>query len=187
MIKLKHTLLAAALLSSTAVMAADYDVDPAHTTVQFKIGHLGFSELVGRFDKFSGNFSMDDANPAAAKASFEVDAASVDSNHEPRDKHLRSPDFLDVKSFPKITFTSTAYEGTKEKGVLKGTLTMHGVSKEVAFNLVHVGEGKDPWGGYRSGFNATTTVKRSDFGVKYMIPNIPDEMTLSLFVEGVRR
>ncbi|MGY2498839.1 YceI family protein, partial [Klebsiella pneumoniae] len=99
------------------------------TTVQFKVGHLGFSELVGRFNTFSGTFSMDDANPAAAKASFEIDAASVDSNHEARDKHLRSPDFLDVKQYPKMTFVSTAYEGTKEKGVLKGTLTLHGVAK----------------------------------------------------------
>ena len=123
----------------------------------------------------------------AAKASFEIDAASVDSNHEARDKHLRSPDFLDVKQYPKMTFVSTGYEGTKDKGVLKGTLTLHGVSKDVAFDLVHIGEGKDPWGGYRSGFNATTTIKRSEFGVNYMVPNIPDEMTINLFVEGVRK
>ena len=96
-----------------SLMAADYDVDAAHTTVQFKVGHLGFSELVGRFNTFSGTFSMDDANPAAAKASFEIDAASVDSNHEPRDKHLRSPDFLDVKQFPKMTFVSSGYRAPR--------------------------------------------------------------------------
>ena len=137
---------------------------------------------------FNANvLTQDDANPAAAKASFEVDAASVDSNHEARDKHLRSPDFLDVKQYPKMTFVSSAYEGTKDKGVLKGTLTLHGVSKEVAFDLVKIGEGKDPWGGYRSGFNASTTIKRSDFGVSYMLPGIPDEMNINLFVEGVRK
>ena len=81
-----------------------------------------------------------------AKASFEVDAASVDSNHEARDKHLRSPDFLDVKQYPKMTFVSSAYEGTKDKGVLKGTLTLHGVAKEVAFDLVKIGEGKESLG-----------------------------------------
>ena len=157
--KMTQALLASCLFMAAPLMAADYDVDAAHTTVQFKVGHLGFSELVGRFNTFSGTFSMDDANPAAAKASFEIDAASVDSNHEARDKHLRSPDFLDVKQYPKMTFVSTAYEGTKEKGVLKGTLTLHGVAKEVAFDLVKIGEGKDPWGGYRSGFNASTTIK----------------------------
>jgi polyisoprenoid-binding protein YceI len=185
--KMTKALLASCLFMAAPLMAADYDVDAAHTTVQFKVGHLGFSELVGRFNTFSGTFSMDDANPAAAKASFEIDAASVDSNHEPRDKHLRSPDFLDVKQYPKMTFVSTGYEGTKEKGMLKGTLTLHGISKPVAFELVHIGEGKDPWGGYRSGFNASTTIKRSDFGVSYMLPGIPDEMSINLFVEGVRK
>ena len=185
--KMSKALLASCLFMAAPLMAAEYDVDPAHPTVQFKVGHLGFSELVGRFNTFSGTFSIDDANPAAAKASFEVDAASVDSNHEPRDKHLRSPDFLDVKQYPKMTFVSSAYEGTKDKGVLKGTLTLHVGSKEVAFNLVKVGEGKEPWGGYRSGVNATTTIKRSDFGVNYMVPNIPDEMSINLFAEGVRK
>jgi polyisoprenoid-binding protein YceI len=185
--KMTKMLLASSLLMAMPLMAAEYDVDPAHTTVQFEVGHLGFSELVGRFNTFSGTFAMDDANPTAAKASFEVDAASVDSNHEARDKHLRSPDFLDVKQYPKLSFVSTAYEGSKDKGVLKGSLTLHGVTKDVAFDLVKIGEGKDPWGGYRSGFNAVTTIKRSDFGVNYMLPNIPDEMKIKLFVEGVRR
>lgn len=185
--KMTKMLLTSSLLMAMPLMAAEYDVDPAHTTVQFEVGHLGFSELVGRFNTFSGTFAMDDANPTAAKASFEVDAASVDSNHEARDKHLRSPDFLDVKQYPKLSFVSTAYEGSKDKGVLKGSLTLHGVTKDVAFDLVKIGEGKDPWGGYRSGFNAVTTIKRSDFGVNYMLPNIPDEMKIKLFVEGVRR
>ncbi|MGL4251361.1 MAG: YceI family protein [Aeromonas sp.] len=185
--KMSKALLASCLFVAMPLMAADYDVDAAHTTVQFKVGHLGFSELVGRFNTFSGSYSMDDANPAAAKASLEVDAASVDTNHEARDKHLRSPDFLDVKQFPKMNFVSSSYQGTKDKGVLKGTLTLHGVSKEVAFDVVKIGEGKDPWGGYRSGFNASTTIKRSDFGVSYMLPGIPDEMSINLFVEGVRK
>ena len=85
--KMTKALLASCLFMAAPLMAADYDVDAAHTTVQFKVGHLGFSELVGRFNTFSGTFSMDDANPAAAKASFEIDAASVDSNHEAREKH----------------------------------------------------------------------------------------------------
>ena len=185
--KMTKALLASCLFMAAPLVAADHDGDAAHPTHQFKVGHLGFSELVGRFNTFSGTFSMDGANPTAAKASFEIDAASVDSNHEARDKHLRSPDFLDVKQYPKMTFVSSGYEGTKDKGVLKGTLTLHGVSKGVAFDMVHIGEGKDPWGGYRSGFNATTTIKRSDFGVNYMLPGIPDEMSINLFVEGVRK
>lgn len=180
-------LLFSSLFITAPLIAADYDVDPAHTSVQFKIGHLGFSELAGRFNTFNGTFSMDDANPTAAKASFEIDTASVDTNHEPRDKHLRSPDFLDVKQYPKMSFVSTGYEGSKDKGVLKGNLTLHGVTKPVAFEMVHIGEGKDPWGGYRSGFNASTSIKRSDFGVNFMVPNIPDEMNIDLFIEGIRR
>jgi len=173
--------------AATTVSAAEYQVDPAHTTVQFVIGHLGISQTVGRFNAFSGSYNIDEQEPSKVSVEFKIDTTSIDSNHEKRDQHLRSPDFLDVKQFPEMHFKSTAYEGNGEQGVLKGDLTLRGETRPVEFAIVKVGEGKDPWGGYRSGFNATATINRSDFGVTYFIPGVTDETQIQLFVEGIRQ
>lgn len=171
-----------AALISTSALAADYKVDPAHTFVTFKIGHLGISTTVGRFNELEGGFSLaDDAKSGSAE--FTIQSASVDTNHEARDKHLRSPDFLDVKQFPTITFKSTSFNGEE----LTGDLTIHGVTKPVTFNVEQIGEGEDPWGGYRAGFEASTTIKRSEFGVSYFIPGVTDETELEVSVEGIRQ
>ena len=147
--------------------AAEYDVDPAHSFVQFRIKHLGFSTLVGRFNDVSGEFTHDPANPEASMISVEIDAASVDTNHAERDKHLRSEDFLDVEKFPKVTFVSTKYTGDDQSGTLEGDLTLHGVTKPVSINVTKIGEGDDPWGGYRAGFEGTTPLTRKDFDMGY--------------------
>ncbi|MFP8965720.1 YceI family protein [Pokkaliibacter sp. CJK22405] len=185
------TLLCASALTLAAfaasAQAADYSVDPAHSSVSFTIGHLGTSVTLGQFRKFSGDYSLDETNPAASSVKLTIDSASVDTNYEPRDKHLSSPDFLDVKQFPEITFTSTAYEGTADAGKLTGDMTLHGVTKPVSFDVKKIGEGKDPWGGYRSGFVATTTIKRSEFGITNFIPGVTDETDLTVRIEGVRK
>jgi len=173
--------------STTFASAAEYQVDPAHTTVQFVIGHLGISQTVGRFNEFTGQFGIDDDDPTKVSVSFTVDTSSIDTNHDKRDKHLRSPDFLDVKQYPQMHFKSTGYEGNAEQGVLTGELTLHGKTLPAEFEVIKVGEGEDPWGGYRSGFNATATINRSDYGITYFIPGISDETRIQLFVEGIRQ
>ncbi len=183
---IKPALLSAALISSTA-FAADYKVDPAHTAILFKINHMGFSETVARFNTMEGEYSYDDKNPAASRITVTIDADSLDSNHEARDKHIKSPDFLDTKQYPEITFTSTGYQGDATQGVLTGELSLHGMTKAVDLDIVKIGEGEDPWGNYRSGFNGTTTIKRSEFGVDQMMGGIGDEIKVELFIEGIRK
>lgn len=179
---MKALLLTTAVIASTSTFAADYQIDPAHSAVTFEVGHLGVSRTLGRFNEFEGSFTYGEDGKSGS-ASLTIQAASVDTNHEARDKHLRSPDFLDVKQFPTLTFKSTSFDGKE----LKGDLTIHGVTKPVSFEVEKVGEGKDPWGGYRAGFEASTTIKRSDFGVSYFIPGVTDETELDIFVEGIRQ
>src|SRR5690554_7090332 len=105
------TLITASLFGASQAQAADYviDTDGAHAFVQFKISHLGYSWLLGRFNDFEGTFSYDEANPSAAKVDVTIDIASLDSNHAERDKHLRSGDFFDVEKYPQAKFVSTSY------------------------------------------------------------------------------
>ena len=181
-------LIAAGLaLSGAATQAADYTVDSGHSFVQFKISHIGVSWLIGTFEKVSGSFTFDsEAGPEGQSIAVEIDTASVDTNHAERDKHLRSSDFLDVDEFPTATFVSTGYEGDGESGVMSGDLTLHGVTKPIAIDVKKVGEGKDPWGGYRAGFEGTVAITRKDFGMGYNLGPAAESMELFLFIEGTR-
>ncbi|MCL4115186.1 UNVERIFIED_CONTAM: hypothetical protein GTU68_035916 [Idotea baltica] len=154
-----------------------------HAAVQFRVQHLGYSWLNGRFNNFDGTFSYDEADPKSAKVTATIDTTSVDTNHAERDKHLRGADFLDVEMFPEAKFESTAFDGK----ILKGNLTLHGVTKPVELTVEKIGEGKDPWGGYRAGFEGKTTFTMADFGMtKNLGPKSADvEMTIS--IEGVRK
>ena len=181
-------LVAAGLVLSGAVaQAADYTIDSGHSFVQFKISHIGVSWMIGTFEKVSGSFTFDsEAGPEGQSIAVEIDTASVDTNHAERDKHLRSSDFLDVGEFPTATFVSTGYEGDGESGVMSGDLTLHGVTKAVAIDVKKVGEGKDPWGGYRAGFEGSVTITRKDFGMGYNLGPAAETMDLFLFIEGTR-
>ena len=179
---------AAFAFSATAAQAAEYRIDPAHSFVQFKISHLGYSWMIGTFDKVSGNLTFDPAaGPAGQKISVEIDTASVDSGHAERDKHLRSPDFLNVRKFPKATFVSTGYEGDAKGGTMTGNLTLKGVTKPIAIAVKKVGEGKDPWGGYRAGFEGTATLSRKAFGAGMNLGPASDAVQFFLSVEGIRK
>lgn len=167
--------------------AADYVIDPAHSFVEFRANHLGYSWLYGRFNTLSGEFSHDPANPAANRISVEVDTTTVDTRHAERDKHLRSDDFLSVAKFPKATFKSTKYEGTADAGKLHGELTVHGVTRPVVFEIKKMGEGPDPWGGYRAGFSGSYTMTRKDFGIDYDLGPASTTVELTLGVEGKRK
>lgn len=160
-----------ATLSTLPAQAAPvtYKVDPDHTTVGFKIRHL-FSQVQGRFDKFEGTITFDPDAPGSTKVEGSIAAASINTNHAKRDAHLRNPDFFDVEKYPKISFRSTGVaevDATKKSGKLNGILSMHGVDKPIVLDVAFLGEGKDPWGNRRSGFTATTTLKRKDFGITW--------------------
>lgn len=184
--------LAAGLLlaTSSAVTAADYVIDTkgAHAFVQFHIKHLGYSWLVGRFNTFSGEFSYDENNPGAAKVAVTIDTASVDSNHAERDKHLRNEDFLEVDKYPQAKFVSTAYRDKGDgTGELDGELTLHGVTRPITIAVNHIGAGKDPWGGYRRGFEGRTSFALADFNIKKNLGPASREVHLWLGVEGIRK
>lgn len=175
------------LLAAGSAWAADYKIDLSHAFVQFEISHLGYSTLAGRFNDFEGEFSWDKANPAASAISVTIKTASIDTNWAERDKHLRGADFLEVEKFPTATFKSTRYNGDASGGTLDGELTLHGVTKPVTLTVKAIGEGADPWGGYRAGFAASTTLKRADFGISYDLGPAAETMTFDLFVEGIRK
>ncbi|MGE8147257.1 YceI family protein [Pseudomonas frederiksbergensis] len=194
---LKKTLAAlaigSALLSANA-MAADYTVDKEgqHAFVDFKISHLGYSYITGTFKDIDGKFSFDAAKPEDSKIEFNVNTASVFTNNAERDKHISSKDFLKVADFPKATFVSTSVKTTgknadgKVTADVAGNLTIAGVSKPVVVKATFLGEGKDPWGGYRAGFEGTTSIKRSDFGKMMDLGPQSDAVDLYITFEGVK-
>ena len=191
---LKKTLAAVAIgsaLLSANVMAADYAVDKEgqHAFVDFKISHLGYSYITGTFKDIDGKFSFDAAKPEASKIEFNVNTASVFTNHAERDKHIASKDFLDGS---KAKFVSTSVKSTgknaagKDTADVTGDLTILGVTKPVVVKATFLGEGKDPWGGYRAGFEGTTSIKRSDFGKQKDLGPASDAVELYVSFEGVK-
>jgi len=178
------------MLFAGQAMAADYVIDKEgqHAFVNFKISHLGYSWLWGTFKDFEGSFSFDAAQPEASKVEVTLQTASVDSNHAERDKHLRSEDFLNVSEHPTATFESTLVKSTGEGTAdITGDLTLNGVTKPVVIAAKFIGEGKDPWGGYRAGFEGTTTLKLKDFDIKMDLGPASQTVDLIISVEGVRQ
>jgi polyisoprenoid-binding protein YceI len=186
--KLPLVALAALALIGPAT-AADYVIDTAkaHASINFRIKHLGYSWLTGRFDDFSGTFTFDEAKPEASKVKVQVNTDSVNSNEAERDKHLRSKDFLDTAQFPTATFESTSVKLNGDKATITGNLTLHGVTKEIAIEAVRVGGGDDPWGGYRNGFSGTMRIPLKDFGMTFNLGPASTEVELALEIEGIRQ
>lgn len=178
-------------LLSLPTLADDYTIDTkgAHASVNFSIKHLGYSVLTGRFDTFAGDFSYDPAKPEMSKINVTIDTTSVNSNHAERDKHLRSKDFLNVEKFPKSTFVSKKVVVGKDKESfdLVGDFTLNGVTKSITIAAKKVGEGKDPWGGYRAGFEGTTELALKDFNIVFPLGPASETVKLSLNVEGVKK
>lgn len=164
------------------------DTEKAHAFIQFKIKHLGYSWLLGRFNDFSGSFEYDEKQPEQSKFEVLINTASIDSNHAERDKHLRGKDFLDVKQFPTARFVSTSYtEQGDGQATLVGKLTLHGVTRPVTIAVQSIGHGPDPWGGYRRGFEGTTSLTLADFGIDYNLGPASKSVELFLSIEGIRQ
>jgi len=154
------------LVFIAASASADmYQIDTTHAEVGFSIRHMGISNVRGNFGDFSGSIEYDGVDPASLKAEATIQVESIDTGMKKRDDHLRSPDFFDAKAHPEMTFTTTAVEKSGDGFVLKGDLTMHGVTQKIALPMTLAGPIDDPWGNSRIGIEISGTLKRHDWGV----------------------
>lgn len=185
-----RTILALACLMAAVVANAaradDYTVDPAHSGVAFKISHLGLSWTQGRFNTFDGAFRVD-RDPAQCAFVFNIQTASVDTGNPKRDEHLRSPDFFNAKQFPLMTFKSTAVTPIDGGYEITGDLTLHGVTKAVAFEVKGGGTAEFPQGVQRTGYTSNFVLKRSEFGMDTMAGPVGDDVYVSISFEGTKR
>ncbi|MBA5763266.1 YceI family protein [Vibrio sp. 404] len=189
---MKKTLLATgltmAMLLPLGASAADYVIDTkgAHASINFKISHLGYSFIQGRFNTFDGQFSYDPSNIEASSIVVNVDTTSLDSNHAERDKHIRSADFIDASKYSTATFSSDKVidkgNGTFD---LVGELNLHGVTKPITINAKVIGQGQDPWGGERAGFYGTTRLELADYNIQVMGDS--SYVDMELHVEGIKQ
>jgi polyisoprenoid-binding protein YceI len=195
MLSFKQSLIAASIIAASSfslnASAADYVIDTkgAHASINFAVKHLGYSVLTGRFDKFEGTFSYDSAKPEASTVNVTIDTTSVNSNHAERDKHLRSGDFLNVEKFPTATFVSKkiVLDDDKNEFDIVGDFTLNGVTKSITIEVEKVGEGADPWKGYRAGFSGETEINMRDFNIKMDLGPASQTVKLELEVEGIRK
>jgi polyisoprenoid-binding protein YceI len=184
-----YILMAMVMMTSTPVRAEKYKIDipGSHAFIQFRIKHLGYSWLYGRFNTFDGEFDINRNNLENSTIALTIDPASIDSNHAERDKHLRSKYFLNVNDFPEARFTSTSLSlNNDNSGILTGDLTLHGVTKPVDIAVKFIGEGKDPWGGYRIGFEGNATLTLKDFGIDYDLGPASTQVEMILSIEGIK-
>lgn len=165
-----------------------FDKKDAHQFITFKISHLGYSWLYGRFNDFDGEFFYDAENPENSTVNVTINTASVDSNHGERDKHLRSEDFLFVGDYPQATFKSTSVKlDDEDEAEITGDFTLRGVTKEITLDVEMLGHGDDPWGGYRMGFEAETELKLADFGIPTNLGKASETVEIIMSVEGIRQ
>jgi len=175
----------AARNAQPSASAATYKVDPVHSTAVFRTTHLGVGASWGRINDPQGTFTT-----SADGVTFDVqlDPAKVDTFNKKRDDHLRGADFFNVEQFPQWTFKSTGSRRVSDgKYEVTGTLTIKGVSKQVTVPMSFIGEGQDPWGKYRAGFEATFVINRMDYGISYMPDGLGKEVTVIVALEGTRQ
>lgn len=145
-----------------------WEIDTVHSSVTFTVRHMVIAKVHGQFTKWSGTLELDPANLTASKVEVKIEVASIDTRDPQRDTHLRSADFFDVEKHPYIEFRSARVEeGGGKKYKVRGDLTIRGVKREVVLDTEFGGHGKDPWGGQRVGFEATTKIDRKDFGLQW--------------------
>jgi polyisoprenoid-binding protein YceI len=184
--------LAAALALACSHALAEpeaYRIDDSHSFANWSVRHVA-SKTSGTFSDITGKILIDTKNLANSSVEAKINMLSVNSSHAKRDKHIKEADYLDTEKFATATFVSKKIEAiSNTEGVMTGTFTMHGVAKEMTFPFKVLGFGIDPWGGYRSGFEAKTSLKASDFGFGWGIkPNasVGDDIEITLLIEGVK-
>jgi len=153
--------------TQTAIKTTTWKIDPNHSIVEFAVKHIMISTVKGRFSEVEGEIVIADGEPSHSSVTATIKAASIDTHTGQRDDHLRSADFLDAANFPEITFKSTRITGDRSEFEVTGDLTIRGVTREITLEVTHEGSRKDPWGGDRIAFSATTKLDRRDFGLTW--------------------
>ena len=168
--------------------AEKFTLDPVHSFALFKIKHLGIGYSWGRINNPTGTIEVDEADPSKSSVSVELKAENVDTANGPRDQHLKGPDFFNSKQHPTITFKSKSVKKAGDAKVdVVGDFTLLGVTKEITVSMTRTGGGKHPMGGTAVGFEGTVTVKRSDYGMKFSLDNIGDEVQIFLAFEAIHK
>jgi polyisoprenoid-binding protein YceI len=182
-----------ALTEATRVpgyVAGTWTIDPVHSEVGFSVRHMMVSKVRGRFNTFSGEIVTGE-KPADSSVTAEIDLGSIITGNEQRDAHIRSADFFEVETYPKMTFRSTGVREDDGDYIIDGELTLKGVTKTVPLRLELNGFGEDPYGGTRAGFTATTEINRRDFNVNFSAPMqnggavVSDKVSIHLEIEAV--
>ena len=186
---LKTSALALAMLTTAPTFAANetYKIDPTHSFVQFKASHLGFSWLFGRFNELEGDLVFDTDNISKSSVSVTIDTTSLDSNHAKRDKHLKSDDFIDASKHPKASFSSKTVSQKGDDVIITGDLNFRGITKSMTITAQLIGAGKDPWGGYRRGYEGLATIDVTDFGMRGKKGAAGSQVELRLFIEAIKK
>ncbi len=182
-------------LAAPALAADTYAVDKGHSEVGFQIGHLGLSKVRGRFKDFDGTIRVDPAKPETSSVEFSVKTASIDTDNEKRDEDLKTgAGLLEVEKYPSMTFKSSKIVTKgKDHYDVTGTLTLHGISKEITLPVTVIGPIKDPWGNQRVSFETNTTLNRKDYGISYhkLLDTgglvVGDDVSVSITLEAVKK
>jgi len=186
------TCLSAFLIAHSALAADTYVIDPAHSSVGFQIRHL-FSNVTGKFDEFAGTLQFDEANPEKSSVEVTIKTASVDTSVKMRDDDLRSANFFDAEKYPEISFKSKSVKSSdKNTAEVTGDLTMHGVTKEVVLKVELIGKGSGMKGAIVTGWDATTALKRSEFGLAWNkaiegTQVVGDDVKIELHIEADKK
>ena len=172
----------------------NWNIDKAHSTIEFTARHMMFTKVRGRFEEFQGTFNFDPANPTNTTITVEIETASIQTPDNDRDNHLRSADFLDVEKYPTMKFESKRVEQTDDThGTLIGELTIKDETREVSLDVEYYGLQKDPWGNTRAVFSGTTTINRKDWGLTWNVALeaggflVSDKIDLNLEVQLVQQ
>ncbi len=177
-------------IETATLIPGTWVVEPAHSEIGFTVRHLGLSKVRGRFNAFTGSVQVGERLEASA-IEAEIDLASVDTNNDQRDEHLRGTDFFDTDAHPRMTFVSTTIVNDGESGTIAGNLTINGITKAVELETEFFGVGVDPYGVTRAGFSASTAISRKDFGIDFNVPLggdkvlIGDKVSIDLDVQIV--
>jgi polyisoprenoid-binding protein YceI len=179
----------AAALPALAAAAETFQVDPVHSSVNFRVKHMNVSYSYGRFNAISGTFTLDPTDPAKSAFEFNVRADSLDTGSPKRDGHLKSPDFFNVRQYPSISFKSKSVASAGENAYdVTGDLTLHGVTRPVTLKVEQTGKGPGMAGrGAAAGLLTTFNIKRSDFGMKGMVGPVGDDVRVEVAIEGNHR
>ena len=187
-------LVAAGLFNHAAAWAADqYAIDEVHTTVGFSVPHLVISRVHGNFRQLSGAIVYDETDVTKSSVNVTIKASSIDTGNEKRDQHLRSPDFFDAEKYPELTFKSGRIERQGDGYLCVGTLSLHGVSKEIHIPFTITGKVRDPWGKTRIAIEASLTLNPQDYGVSWNKTMetggvlVGDEIKIELNVEAIQQ